>query len=415
MSNNLRHFRIGPWELDCQLGTLISGQSRQRLPPKLIALLQQLAQSPGQLVTREHLLATVWDGAVVNEEAVSRAIAELRQALGDEARQPIYIETIPKRGYRLIQPVEPVDKVTRSLKTPMLTGLGILLLAALIFGWFEWRWQTESTPSWPDEVLVKSITSDEGWESQPAISNDGQLIVFSKPGASGQPDLWLVDTTTLVRRQLTDDLYIEASPVFSPDASHVAYRQLIQDKCSVLIYALLDSKVRRVADCNPSLPGLDWSHDSRELLFLSPAEKGGDIARLTIVDGSMAIVATNDTQGSTDQHPKLSPNGKWVSFTRGTRTRRELYRVATTDGELQKLTNDGQYVTGHAWLREDIVFSSDRFGSRQLWYLSNENQAISSLGFPGVRLISTSHDGTKVAFESAHYTANIYRLAPDER
>jgi Tol biopolymer transport system component len=128
----------------------------------------------------------------------------------------------------------------------------------------------------------------------------------------------------------------------------------------------------------------------------------------------MAIVVTNDIQGTTDQHPKLSPDGKWVSFTRGTRKRRELYRVATAGGELQKLTNDGQYVTGHAWLREDIVFSSDRFGSRQLWYLSNENQAISSLGFPGVRLISTSHDGTKVAFESAHYTANIYRLAPDE-
>jgi DNA-binding winged helix-turn-helix (wHTH) protein len=246
MSNDLRHFRIGPWEVDCQLGTLISEQSRQRLPPKLIALLQQLAQSPGQLVSREHLLATVWDGVVVNEEAVSRAVAELRQALGDEARQPTYIETIPKRGYRLIRQVEPIDKVARSLKKPMLTGFGILLLAALMFSWFEWRWQTEGTPSWPDEVLAKPITSDEGWEGQPAISNDGQLIVFAKPSASGQPDLWLVDTTTLVRRQLTDDSYIETNPIFSPDTSHVAYRQLIEDKCTVLIHALLDSKTRRV-------------------------------------------------------------------------------------------------------------------------------------------------------------------------
>lgn len=414
MSNDLRHFRIGPWQVDCQLGTLISDQSRQRLPPKLIGLLQQLAQSPGQLVSREQLLATVWDGAIVNEEAVSRAVAELRQALGDNARQPTYIETIPKRGYRLIQPVEPVDKVVRSLNKSILTGFGILLLVALIFAWFEWRWQTESTPAWPEEGLAKPITSDEGWEGQPAISNDGQLIVFAQPSASGRPDLWLVDTTTLVRRQLTDDSYVETSPIFSPDASQVAYRQLIQGKCSILIYTLLEGKTRRVADCHPNLQGLDWSHDASELLFLSSAEQGGAISRLRIADGSIAIVATNDIQGASDQLPKFSPNGKWVSFTRGTRTRRELYRVATAGGELQKLTNDGQYVTGHAWLGEDIVFSSDRFGSRQLWYLSSENLAISSLGFPGVRLLSTSYDGTKVAFESAHFTANIYRLTPNE-
>ena len=414
MSIDLRHFRIGPWEVDCQLGTLISGQSRQRLPPKLIGLLQLLAQSPGQLVSREQLLATVWEGAVVNEEAVSRAVAELRQALGDEARQPTYIETIPKRGYRLIQPVEPVEKAVRSLKKSVLTGFGVLLLAVLIFSWFEWRWHTDSTPSWPDEVLAKPITSDEGWEGQPAISNDGQLIVFAQPGASGQSDLWLVDTTTLVRRRLTDDSHTETSPVFSPDATQVAYRQLIQDNCSVIIYALLDSKTRRVADCYPGLPGLDWSHDARELVFLSPAEQGGAISRLMLADGSTAIVATNDVQSATDQHPKYSPDGKWVSFTRGTRTRRELYRVATTGGEAQKLTNDGQYVTGHAWLGKDIVFSSDRWGSRQLWYLSSGNHEVSSLGYSGVRLISTSHNGTKMAFESAHYTANIYRLELNE-
>ena len=63
---------------------------------------------------------------------------------------------------------------------------------------------------------------------------------------------------------------------------------------------------------------------------------------------------------------------------------------------------------------KDIVFSSDRFASRQLWYLSSEDLAISSLGFPGVRLLSTSHDGTKIAYESAHFNANIYRLALNE-
>jgi TolB-like protein/Flp pilus assembly protein TadD len=66
-----------------------------------------LVGEPGRVVTKEELLTAVWGGAYVEEGALSQAIHSLRKALGDDARQPRYIQTIPKRGYRLLAPVEP--------------------------------------------------------------------------------------------------------------------------------------------------------------------------------------------------------------------------------------------------------------------------------------------------------------------
>jgi hypothetical protein len=69
-------------------------------------VLVYLAAEPGRVIPKEELLEAVWGGAFVEEGALSQAIHSLRKALGDDARQPRYIQTIPKRGYRLIAPVE---------------------------------------------------------------------------------------------------------------------------------------------------------------------------------------------------------------------------------------------------------------------------------------------------------------------
>ena len=68
-------------------------------------VLMALAARAGQVVSREELLAAVWPGVVVGDEALTQSIIKLRRALGDNPRAPSYIETISKRGYRLIAPV----------------------------------------------------------------------------------------------------------------------------------------------------------------------------------------------------------------------------------------------------------------------------------------------------------------------
>src|SRR5215469_15153495 len=73
--------------------------------PKAIEVLLELAEHPGEVVSRTSLLQSVWGGVYICEEVVTNAVSMLRRALHDEARTPCIIQTIPKRGYRLIGPI----------------------------------------------------------------------------------------------------------------------------------------------------------------------------------------------------------------------------------------------------------------------------------------------------------------------
>ncbi|MFN2442913.1 MAG: FHA domain-containing protein [Thermoanaerobaculia bacterium] len=94
--------------LDLGAGELRRGSIPVHLTPTNFELLRCLVSRPGELLAKERLLEEVWLGASVGEGSLSRAIATVRQALGDASRKPRYIATVPKRGYRFIAPVEEV-------------------------------------------------------------------------------------------------------------------------------------------------------------------------------------------------------------------------------------------------------------------------------------------------------------------
>jgi hypothetical protein len=79
-------------------------EERVTLRPRVTELLICLASCGGELATKQHLIDTVWETGFVTVNALTHLVAELRAALGDDAENPRYIETIPRRGYRLIAP-----------------------------------------------------------------------------------------------------------------------------------------------------------------------------------------------------------------------------------------------------------------------------------------------------------------------
>jgi len=99
--------RVGEWLVAGDLNRITRGDEAVVVEPKVMALLLWLAGRPGEVVGREELLAAVWPGVVVGDNALTQGIAKLRKALGDTAQQPAYIEAIAKKGYRLIAPVQP--------------------------------------------------------------------------------------------------------------------------------------------------------------------------------------------------------------------------------------------------------------------------------------------------------------------
>lgn len=105
-------FRVGEFEALPRQGTLKGPQETIRLEPKVMAVLVCLARSGGSVVSRDRFAQVVWRGRIVSDEVLSRDISMLRSHLGDNAKEPRYIQTIPRLGYRLVAAVRPlVDAV----------------------------------------------------------------------------------------------------------------------------------------------------------------------------------------------------------------------------------------------------------------------------------------------------------------
>ena len=130
--------QVGEWRADRMTNELARGAETLRIEPKAMEVLMALADRAGQVVSREELLAAVWPGVVVGDEALTQSIIKLRRALSDNPKAPAYIETISKRGYRLIAPVggepAPLRRAPRWRMWGAVAALLVLALGAVFLG-----------------------------------------------------------------------------------------------------------------------------------------------------------------------------------------------------------------------------------------------------------------------------------------
>lgn len=109
MTNNPNAFLVGDWHVEADRNLLISPDGKTiRLPPKTMDVLCVLVRRQGQVVAREDILNHVWRLGGAGDDSLNNAISSLRTAFGDNRKKPLYIETIPKRGYRLAARVQNV-------------------------------------------------------------------------------------------------------------------------------------------------------------------------------------------------------------------------------------------------------------------------------------------------------------------
>ena len=102
-------FRVGPWLIQPSLNTISQNGTSTRLEPKVMEVLVCLSQRAGEAIPKQELLQTVWPDTFVSDDVLKRSISELRRVFKDDAHQSRIIETIPKRGYRLVAHVEPMN------------------------------------------------------------------------------------------------------------------------------------------------------------------------------------------------------------------------------------------------------------------------------------------------------------------
>ena len=107
MESPATRLRIGEWRVDPALGQISRDGECTRLEARTMRLLLCLAEHAGQVVSIDDLLNEVWSGVIVTPDSVYQAVTSLRRVLGDDPKQPSYIATAPRLGYRMVAKVEP--------------------------------------------------------------------------------------------------------------------------------------------------------------------------------------------------------------------------------------------------------------------------------------------------------------------
>ena len=114
----LARLSFGPFTFDTRSRLLNREGQEVALPPRVIGVLELLLGRAGDVVSRQELIDSIWKDAFVTDTSLAEAVSVLRQALGDDPQAPTYIQTLHRRGYRLIASVGPVAPAPASVPAP---------------------------------------------------------------------------------------------------------------------------------------------------------------------------------------------------------------------------------------------------------------------------------------------------------
>jgi Tol biopolymer transport system component/DNA-binding winged helix-turn-helix (wHTH) protein len=313
--------RFAEFEVDLQSQELFRNGALVRLPNQSFQALAALLERPGQLVTREELRIRLWpDKRVVEfEQGLNAIINRLREALGDSAESPKFIETLPRRGYRFVgllaaadsaSPASPVESPAAGAPQPPHRSLsrGIRLAAAVVIAVVALGITLAALRWLPREVTVgtvgpRAVTSPAGTalvvaplttllgqEQMPALSPDGARVLFAWESEAGAGfDLYVrpVDSERLTR--LTGSSAPAVAGAWSPDGARIAFARL-GDGGLFMIDATggPERKLASGAFTQESLMQPAWSPDGATLAFSTVNPAGSHVLRLLDL-GSLAV------------------------------------------------------------------------------------------------------------------------------
>ncbi len=409
------------------------GGDTVRLEPKVMQVLEALADTPGEVVTRDQLVARVWPGVFVTDDVLHRAIRELRRAFGDETAKPAYVETIRKRGYRLIAPVRPASGFEAPpLPAPTATAAtsrpGRVIVAASIavaaaLGAVVFALASRATPADapPSSVRFVAMTSGPFNETDPAISPDGSRLAFSvrhAPGDAGNADLYLTEGAGSAPTQLTAHPADDRYPAWSSDASTLAFIRIDGRSCDIMLITLADRRERRLTACgNFEEPRVSWSADGEWLVeSFAPGPdpiRGWQIARVFAATGVRETLTLPSPGTLGDYSPAVSPDGTRIAFVRGINgATADIHIVSMSGGTPTRITWDNQDLVGIDWSADgnSVMYATDRAGGYTIWRVNADGTAPQLVvgGAAKLKHPSVSRSSGRLTYESWSYEINLW-------
>ena len=419
--------KIGDWSFEKNLNRLSRHDKTTQLEPNFAKLLLLLAKNAGRVLERDYLLEEVWGDISIEEHSLNRAISGLRKALNDDPRNPVYIETIRKKGYRLIAPVTNIPEARidleatvagrtgfEYLRSKILVSAAVALAAVVAVGWFAQLGKQRDLEIQPPVP----VTSLEGYELDPAFSpgSSPKQVAFSWEGKTADNiDLYVKDVGSEHLIRLTDHPAPERKPSWSPDGKSIAFVRNSRQNCGIFVINVSDRMERKLIDCDGRrIESVDWSPDGESISYSQRKDlrQPYRIALLNTRDSSDISNLTDPKKEFLgDQSPVFSPNGDAIAFVRILATgEQDIYVASVESRKARRITFDNRKIHGLDWTQDGkkIVFSSNRKGVFTLWRIPADGGQPTwiSVGGEGAQYPSISHD--KLVYEKSERNTDIW-------
>jgi len=462
--------RFGPYEADLHTHELWKHGLRIKLVGQPFEILAVMVSRPGELVTREELRTKLWPGDTFVDfnHGLNAAMNKLRDALSDSADDPRYIETLPRRGYRFVAPVERVAAITvasgvqpsppsfsndsqsepdlssdSDTLSPLSLGdcgvpsknlfrrfwipafivlifipLAVLVVFHLLGDPVERarKLQAETQQRFVPLTNISDATRE------PAFSPDGVRVAFirqsDQPRVSGLYVKGIVENNML---QLTNDPG-DCCPVWSPNRDLIAFSRISADARTVYTVSSSGGALQKMITLPPNRGELDWTPDGSQLAFTSEAlPKGTSGLSLISISDLTARPLITPPASHTDWGPAFSPDGKRIAFVRGQAggVPEDLVVMDIATGVIHTLVQQESFILGSpAWTPdgESLVFASNREGSR-LWIISangGEPAQLEGTGEP-VWHPAIARVGDRLAYQKVTNPLNIWEVDPTSK
>lgn len=413
--------------------------------PKVMQVLSCLVEHPDEVVSKDVLIDTVWGEAIVSDDVLARAISALRKAFDDNPRDAKYIETIRKKGYRLVAPVHaapPLEATPQPppfLSTPALNDpsdqeasqqsfilrrwfVGVLLvvfLGIIVFAWLPMS--TPQLPSWPPLQSVP-LTAGIGLEITPNLSPQGDYVVYAASDTpDGPADIFVQLLDGGAPHQLVHHPAPETAPAWSPDGNYVAFMRHEGTSCAVFVIPLIGGMERKLGSCGDNrFADLAWSPDGEWLAFNSRDTNEEAFAiYLLSADGSIRTRLTSpDPSIWGDYDPAFAPDSRSLVFARSlSEGLQDLYVISLEGSNEERLTTIGRNLYGLTWMPDNrtVLFSSNQGGTYDIWQMDIHTRRQQRVyAAPLDQVNPTWHAETqRLVVEQRQYDMNIRSWSPN--
>ncbi len=389
--------RFATFEVDAQSGELRKHGIRIKLQDQPFKILLALLERPGEVVSREELKQRIWgnDTFVDFDRGLSAAVNRLREALGDSADNPRYVETMARRGYRFIAPVEgppqpaaapqPPPAPARPLRKPV--WIALALATAAVSGTGIWLARRDSLP--PPKLV--RLTGFAGTNSFPSFSPDGTQVAFNWTGETQDNvdinvDVYVMMLGGATALRLTSDPAADWGPAWSPDGRQIAFVSN-RGQGGIYLVSPLGGQERKVLDLRVAASSRpSWSPDGKFLAVAHAyAEKSvdpdnGAVLLIPAEGGSAPRRILAPQPGRWYEHPTFSRDGRRLAVSSctgayqsgGQSCQLEIHSLNTElmpQGRPRVVSSPAVYYGGIAWAEDGSSLVVCGWGSLPRFYL----------------------------------------------